>query len=125
MANKFEYKYKAPTQEERQEINNILNDYLPKNENNNKLDYLRKLDFKVKNIPMIVGLNLGIIGTLIFGLGLTCFLEWNLIILGFIFSLLGMIVAVMAYPLYKVIYKRMKNRYSDEIIKISNELLNR
>lgn len=125
MANKFEYKYKAPTQEERQEINNILNDYLPKNESNNKLDYLRKLDFKVKNIPMIVGLNLGIIGTLIFGLGLTCFLEWNLIILGFIFSLLGMIVAVMAYPLYKVIYKRMKNRYSDEIIKISNELLNR
>lgn len=125
MANKFEYKYKAPTQEERQEINNILNDYLPKNESNNKLDYLRKLDFKVKNIPMIVGLNLGIIGTLIFGLGLTCFLEWNLIILGFIFSLLGMIVAVVAYPLYKVIYKRMKNRYSDEIIKISNELLNR
>ena len=125
MANKFEYKYKAPTQEERQEINNILNDYLPKSESNNKLDYLRKLDFKVKNIPMIVGLNLGIIGTLIFGLGLTCFLEWNLIILGFIFSLLGMIVAVMAYPLYKVIYKRMKNRYSDEIIKISNELLNR
>lgn len=125
MANKFEYKYKAPTQEERQEINNILNDYLPKNESNNKLDYLRKLDFKVKNIPMIVGLNLGIIGTLIFGLGLTCFLEWNLIILGFIFSLLGMIVAVMAYPLYKVIYKRMKNKYSDEIIKISNELLNR
>lgn len=125
MADKFEYKYKAPTQEERQEINNILNDYLPKNESNNKLDYLRKLDFKVKNIPMIVGLNLGIIGTLIFGLGLTCFLEWNLIILGFIFSLLGMIVAVVAYPLYKVIYKRMKNRYSDEIIKISNELLNR
>lgn len=125
MANKFEYKYKAPTQEERQEINNILNDYLPKSESNNKLDYLRKLDFKVKNIPMIVGLNLGIIGTLIFGLGLTCFLEWNLIILGFIFSLLGMIVAVMAYPLYKVIYKRMKNRYSGEIIKISNELLNR
>ena len=78
MAEKFEYKYNAPTQEERKEIDNILKDYLPEDSKESKINKLRTLDFKVKNYPIIYGLSLGIIGTLVFGTGLTCILEWSL-----------------------------------------------
>lgn len=124
MADKFEYKYNAPTQEEKDEINKILNNYLPKDEKKSKIDILRKLDFKVKNNPMIFGLSCGIIGTLIFGLGLTCVLEWSLLVLGIIISTVGLFVIIIAYPLYNKLHSYYKNKYKDEIIKISKELLN-
>lgn len=123
MADKFNYKYNAPTRNEREEINNILNDYLPKQEKESKIETLRRLDFKVKNTPMIVGLSTGIIGTLIFGLGLAFILEWNQLITGIIITSLGLIVICLAYPLYNKLYKSLKNKYKDEIIKLSNELL--
>lgn len=123
MADKFNYKYNAPTQNEKEEIENILNDYLPKDKKESKIETLRKLDFKVKNIPMIIGLSIGIIGTLVFGLGLTFILEWNNLILGIIISILGLIIICLAYPLYNKIYNNMKNKYKDQIIEISNELL--
>ena len=120
MAEKFEYKYNAPTQEERKEIDNILKDYLPEDSKESKINKLRTLDFKVKNYPIIYGLSLGIIGTLVFGTGLTCILEWSLILLGIIVCVIGLFVAVIAYP----IYKKLKNKYSEEIIQLSKELLN-
>lgn len=124
MANKFEYKYNAPTQAEKNEINEILKDYLPKDNKISKIDELRKLHFKVKNIPMILGLSFGIIGSLIFGLGLACVLEWEKIVLGIIISCIGLIIISVAYPIYNIIYKHLKNKYSERIIKLSNELLN-
>ena len=45
MADKFEYKYNAPTQEEKDEINEILNNYLPKDEKKSKIELLRKINF--------------------------------------------------------------------------------
>ena len=124
MADKFEYKYNAPTQEEKDEINEILNNYLPKDEKETKFEILRKLDFKVKNNPMIFGLSCGIIGNLIFGLGLTCVLEWNLLVLGIIISVIGLFIITIAYPLYNKLHSYYKNKYKDEIIKLSRELLN-
>ena len=55
MGERFEYNYSAPTSEERQEIESIRNQYLPKNEVEIKLETLKKLDNKVKNIPLIFG----------------------------------------------------------------------
>ena len=73
---------------------------------------------------MILGLSFGIIGSLIFGLGLTCVLEWEKIVLGIIISCIGLIIISVAYPIYNIIYKHLKNKYSERIIKLSNELLN-
>ncbi len=125
MTNKFKFSYSAPSNEERKEIECIRNAYLQKQTvEENKLATLRKLDKKVKNTPLIIALSLGIIGTLIFGLGLTMILEWNIIILGVIIAALGLIFAAAAYPIYKTTFKHMKNKYSDQIIKLSEELLN-
>jgi MFS family permease len=75
---------------------------------------------------MAISLSLGVIGTLIFGLGLTFFLEWvELFILGILCAIVGLIIVILAYPLHKKISLILKTKYKDEIINLSNELLNK
>ena len=124
MSDKFEYKYSAPSLSERQQIDSIRNQYLPKDKKEEKLEKLKKLDNKVKEIPMITSLSFGIVGTLIFGLAMTFFLEWtNYFIVGIPFALIGGCLIAIAYPIYKKSLEKLKNKYGPEIIKLSNELL--
>ena len=124
MSEKFEYKYEAPTIEERKEIASIQRAYLPEEKRMSKLERLRYLDNKVKSIPMIYGLTFGVVGILLFGTGMTFFLEWTQFwYLGIPFSLIGLIPVVLAYPVYLRVLKKYKAKYGAEIIKISNELL--
>ena len=74
MENKFEFTYSAPTETERKEIEFIRNQYQTNNKNE-KLQQLKNLDKKVNNIPTCVAIILGVIGILVFGLGLTMILE--------------------------------------------------
>ena len=124
--NDFEYKYVAPTASERKEIESIRDSYIAKpiNQVDSKLDRLRKLDFKVKNIPLIISLVIGILFTLVFGLGLTMILEWNFIMSGVILSAISIIPMVFNYLIFCHINIFLKNKYKDEILKLSNELLN-
>ena len=122
--NDFEFKYVATTNEEKKEIESIRSKYVKNDEKANKLQYLRKLDHKVNDTPFILSLSLGIIGILIFGLGLAMILEWNLLVWGIIVSAFGLVPVGLAYPVYLKVYKHLKNKYGEEIIKISDELLN-
>lgn len=124
MEEKFEYNYNTPTIDERREIENIKNQYLPKNKTINKVDRIRYLHNKVINIPMVYGISFGVFGTLLFGVGLTFFLEWiRLWVIGLAIGIFGVVLIALAYPVYKKIYNFYKNKYSEEIIKLSNELL--
>lgn len=122
--NDFEYKYTAPTVEERREIESIRNSYAPQKTTSGKIDELRKLDGKVRNIPQIVSLVLGIMGTLIFGLGLTMILEWQQIVWGVIISAVGVVPIAFAYPAFIKLTNKLKAKYGKQIIELSNELLN-
>ena len=122
--NDYEFKYIAPTSEERKEIESIRNSYITKNKSSNKLETLRKLDNKVKNTPTIISLIIGIVGTLIFGLGFTMILEWNLIAWGVVVSFIGLVVMTITYSIHVKISKYLKVKYSKEILKLSEELLN-
>ncbi|MFQ6772860.1 MAG: hypothetical protein ACLRFG_00080, partial [Clostridia bacterium] len=82
--NDFEYNYVAPTSEERKEIESIRNAYIKPTASSGKLEKLRRLDFKVKNTPIIVALVMGVVGILTFGVGLTMMLEWNIILWGIV-----------------------------------------
>lgn len=125
MSEKFEYKYEAPTIEERKEIDSIRRAYLPEDQSMSRIDRLRYLDNKVKSIPMIFGLSFGVIGVLLFGTGLTFFLEWtNMFVIGIPFSLIGTVLMLLAYPIYKKVLNNLKNKYGKQIIDLSNELLN-
>ncbi len=121
---KFKFTYSAPTDEERREIESIKRRYETKGFEESKLDRLRSLDRRVKKIPLIVALTLGIVGTLIFGLGLTMILEWDLIVWGVLISVVGLVPITLAYPLHSITFRKNKERFSDEILRLSQELLN-
>ncbi len=122
----FHYTYTAPTEEERKEIESIKRQYVEaEKKEETKLQRLRRLDAKVRSTPVILALTVGIIGTLIFGLGLTCVLEWDKLLLGVGIMAIGGIFAGLAYPIYGWSLKRGKKKYGAEIIKLSEELLNK
>lgn len=122
--NDFEFKYVALSQEEKKEIESIKNSYIQKDKTISKLETLRKLDSKVKNLPLIIAIIFGGCSTLIFGLGLAMVLEWKLLIWGIVVMIVGFIPMLCTYPLYVLMSKNLKNKYSKEIIKLSDELLN-
>lgn len=124
MGNKeFNYTYKAPTEEERREIESIKRQYEEPKTEEGKLERLRKLNNYVNGQATALALVSGILGLLIFGLGLTMVLEWSLLIWGIVVMVVGIPPMVVAYPLYNKILKRNKERYGKEILRLSEELL--
>lgn len=122
--NKFEFTYTAPTDRERKEVEYLREQYLPQEEKTDKVARLRRLDKRVKTPPQVLALSLGVVGTMIFGLGLTMILEWSMIVLGASIAVAGLIPLLLAYPLYKWLFNRLKDKYRAEILKLSEEILN-
>lgn len=119
----FKYSYTAPTVAERREIDGIRKQYLPPEEKGG-VERMRELDSKVKNLPMIISLTLGIIGILIFGTGFALVLEWKLMLWGIIVSILGLVPIVLAYPVYSLLLNKNKQKYGKEILQLAEKLLN-
>ena len=124
MNNQFNFKYTAPSQEERKEIDSIRRQYAPQEKTETKLERLRRLDGLVKNTAIIWSLVLGVVGTLVFGLGLTMILEWSIWPWGIVLMVIGSIPMAIAYPVYKFALNKGKAKYGDEILRLSEELLN-
>ena len=120
---KFEYTYSAPTEQERKEIMSIRRQYEDKPSSESKLERLRRLDAIVKNRCLIFSLTLGVIGCLIFGFGLTCVLEFNEWFWGVACGAVGALIMAFAYPLHRFIRKKDKDKYGEEILILSQELL--
>ncbi len=118
-SNVFKYQYSAV---QNQEIEHIRKKYLPHEEN--KMDTLRHLDMRVQMAGRLPGLVLGVIGSLIFGIGVCILLDvfagatWLAIAL----LILGTLVMIPAYPLYKKIAKNTKEQLTPEILKLSDEI---
>ena len=124
MNKQFNFKYSAPSQEERKEIDSIRRQYVPQEKTETKLERLRRLDGLVKNTAIIWSLVLGVVGTLVLGLGLTMILEWNIWFWGIVLMVLGCLPIAIAYPVYKLLLQKGKAKYGDEILRLSEELLN-
>ncbi len=124
MNDQFNYKYTAPTEEERKEIDSIRRQYARQEHVESKIERLRRLDSLVKNTATVWALVLGVMGTLIFGLGLTMILEWSIWLWGIVLMVIGSVPMAIAYPVYNVVLKKYKSRYGEEILRLSEELLN-
>ena len=116
----FSYSYSAKEQEE---IKEIRAKYVPKEED--KLERLRRLDAGVTRKGTIAALTLGIAATLVLGFGMCCVLVWadRWFIPGVVIGILGIVGAVLAYPLYVHITKKERARVSGEILRLTQELL--
>ena len=122
--NKFEYTYSAVTEKERKQVEEIRSRYMkPLEEKEDDFSRLQRLDKKVKTAPTVWGLVFGILGTLIFGLGLSMILEWDLYLFGTMAAVVGLAVLSAAYFIYTYILKKNKQRYGEEILRLSESLL--
>ena len=120
---KFTYTYSAPTESERREIESIRRQYKLTECTENKVDRLRSLHSKVVGAATAASLVLGVVGTLIFGTGMALALEFNMLIPGIIVAALGAVPMALAYPVHKKMIEKGKEKYGDEILRLSDELL--
>ena len=116
----FNYQYSA---NQNKEVEHIRKKYLPKEEN--KLDTLRKLDSCVQMAGIVESLTIGVIGALVFGIGM-CFgldvfsgADW----LSVLFCVVGTAIMLPAYPIYKFISAKTREKLTPEILKLADELM--
>lgn len=119
MSESFEYKYSS---ERQAEIDSIRKKYLPPSEQEDKLERLRQLDASVGVPGMIASLALGIGSTLIFGLGMCCFLVWNLWVPGALLSLLGAVGMLLAPRVHARLTRKQREKIAPEILRLTEEL---
>lgn len=116
----FSYSYSAKQQEE---IKHIREKYLPKKED--KMEQLRRLDESVTRPGSVAALIVGVISTLVLGIGMCCCMVWgdSLFIVGIIIGVVGIIGVCLAYPLYTHITKRQREKITPEIMRLTDELM--
>lgn len=124
MSDKFNYTYTAPTAEERREIEDIRKEYLPPENVSGTLERLRALDKKAKTPALAAGITVGVVGSLILGLGMSMALEWDMIVWGSVVGVAGLAILAIAYPVWKFLIRRGKKKYGKEILNLSEQLLN-
>ena len=116
----FTYSYSAT---KNNEVENIRKKYMPREES--KLERLKKLDVQVQMAGMIESLTLGIIGALVFGIGMCFFLEVfsGALWITALFMIIGALIMIPAYPIYKRISVKTKRELTPEILHLSEELM--
>lgn len=124
----FQYTYSA---NEQAELKRIREKYTHREES--KLERLRRLDKAVTSKATIISLIFGIVGILILGFGMSLAMselseilgphEDIAMLLGIIIGIVGAAVAGIAYPLYRFIEQREKQKIAPEIIKLTDELM--
>ena len=117
--NAFSYTYSATCN---QEVLNIRNKYLPREET--KLEELKRLDHLVQNSGVMQSLCAGMVGCLIFGLGLCLALEviGQMIWLGVILGLVGTVGMLAAFPVYRKYFNKAKTQHTPRILELAAEL---
>lgn len=115
----FEYTYSAKQQEE---IEKIRKKYMPKEED--KMALLRKLDQDVTKPGTMWGIVLGVIGCLLLGVGMSCTMVWteSYFIVGIIVGIIGIIPIGLAYPVYKKITEKQREKIAPQILALTEEL---
>lgn len=118
----FTYTYSAAQQDE---VKHIREKYTPPTQEEDKMERLRRLDASVTRPGMIAALIMGIVSTLILGVGMCCTMVWRetLFVPGIIIGVVGIIGICASYPLYICITKRRRDKLAPEIIQLADELM--
>lgn len=115
----FCYSYSAKQNEE---VQAIRSKYLPREES--KLEELKRLDYQVSSAGLPQSLVVGIVGCLIFGLGMCIALEVLVggMVLGTLIGACGMTVMLAAYPVYRTCFRKAKAMHQPRILELAAEL---
>lgn len=124
----FSYTYSAKEQEE---IESIRKKYAAPEED--KMEQLRRLDAGVTQKATVLSLILGIVGALIFGMGMSLIMsdfsrvlgayEAFSIPVGIVIGIIGAVLVCLAYPVYRRIAEKERKRIAPEILRLTDELM--
>lgn len=117
--NVFRYSYSSKQNEE---VQAIRSKYLPREES--KMEELKRLDYQVSNAGLPQSLAVGIVGCLIFGLGMCIAMEVLAggVVLGTLIGACGMAVMIAAYPVYRTCFRKAKAMHQPRILELTAEL---
>ena len=95
------------------------------------LDELKELDTKVKRPANVFAYIFGSIGAIIMGSGMSLVMTdiaktvgiQNPRFYGIVIGIIGMFMAIMNYPIYKSILGSRRKKYADEIIALSDKIM--
>lgn len=99
---------------------------------NTELDELKALDSKVKRPANIFAYIFGSISAIIMGSGMSLVMTdigetvgiQNPMLYGIVIGVIGMLMAIINYPIYKGILSSRRKKYSDKIITLSDKIMN-
>ena len=109
----------------------IRTQYMEKNPS--ELDELRELDAKVKRPANAFAYAWGSISAIIIGAGMSLVMTdigatlgmESTMVPGIVIGIVGMIMALLNYPMYKGILGSRKKKYGAEILKLSDKIMNK
>ena len=118
----FSYTYSAAQQ---QEVEQIRKKYLPETKEEDKLARLRRLDESCTGKATALSLIVGVVGTLLLGVGMCCTMVWSegWFIPGIVIGVVGIGLLCCAYPLYNRVLEKERQRIAPEILRLTEELL--
>ena len=98
-----------------------------------ELDALRELDAKVKRPANVFAYVFGSISAIIMGAGMSLVMTdigatlgmESTMVPGIVIGIVGMIMALLNYPMYKGILGSRKKKYGSEILKLSDKIMNK
>ncbi|WP_455614957.1 hypothetical protein [Eisenbergiella sp.] len=99
----------------------IRKQYIDRKED--KLEQLRRLDGRVKAPGRAAAGILGTLGALIMGSGMSLVMVWGNMEYGLPLGITGMLLAILAYPVYSLITGKRKKRFAGQIMEISSGLM--
>ena len=110
-------------------VEKIRTKYVEKKDSS--LDELRKLDKKVKAPAEVFAYIFGSLSAIIMGGGMSLVMSdigttlgiANPMIPGVVIGIIGMLMAIINYPVYKKILASRKKKYADKIFKLSEKIM--
>ena len=116
----FNYTYSAKEQDE---VRRIREKYVAGEES--KMDKLRRMDKQVTKKGTLCAVIVGVVGTLIMGVGMTFVLKLqsSFFVPGIIIGIVGMGFMAVALPVYNLVTQKEREKIAPEILRLTEELM--
>ena len=96
-----------------------------------QLDELKELDIKVKRPANVLAYMIGTISAIVMGAGMSLVMTdlgsaigmENSMVPGIVIGVLGMVMAIANYPLYKKVLGSRRKKYANQVIALSDKLM--
>ena len=128
--NGFSYSYSAREQEEIKKIRKKYAEDSARTDESS-IERLRRLDASVTKKGTVASIIVGVISSIVMGAGMSLVMtdigaflpEMLSLFIGIAVGVVGMVGVALAYPIYKAITKKERERIAPEVLRISEELL--